>query len=260
MDLELQGKVAAITGGSDGIGKAAALRFAAEGASVAICARRPDVLEQAAAEIRAAGNGDVLAVVADVATAAGCERFISAVIERWGRIDALVNNAGTSNANFFGAIDDAVWQGDLDLKLFGAIRCARLAIPHMERAGGGAIVNVTMIGGKQPGASSVPTSVSRAAGIALTKALSKDYAAANIRVNTVCVGIIKSGQWERRWRREAPQMPIDDFYRQRSQHVPMKRFGEASEAGDVIVFLCSPRASYVTGTAINVDGGTSAVV
>jgi NAD(P)-dependent dehydrogenase (short-subunit alcohol dehydrogenase family) len=260
MDLGLKGKVVAITGGSDGIGKAAALTCAVEGASVAICGRRAHVLEEAAAAIRAAGNGDVLAVQADVATAEGCQRFISAVIERWGRIDALVNNAGQSNANFFGAIDDAVWQSDLDLKLFGAIRCSRLAIPHMERAGGGAIVNVTMIGGKQPGPKSVPTSVSRAAGIALTKALSKDYADANIRVNTVCVGIIKSGQWVRRWQREAPDMPLDAFYRERSQGVPLKRFGEAEEVGDLIAYLCSPRAAYITGTAINIDGGMSAVV
>lgn len=118
-----------------------------------------------------------------------------------------------------------------------------------------------MIGGKQPGAKTVPTSVSRAAGIALTKALSKDYAADNILVNTVCVGIIRSGQWDRRFEAARDQYAdIDAFYKDRSQQVPLRRFGLPREVGDLVAFLASDRAAYITGTAINIDGGTSAVL
>lgn len=148
------------------------------------------------------------------------------------------------------------------MKLFGAIRAARLALPHLRAAGGGSIINLLNIGAKQPGAGSVPTSVSRAAGLALTKALSKELALDNIRVNAVLIGLIKSGQHERRWQAGGGTEPIEQFYAGMAQEraVPLGRVGEAEEAGDLIAFLASARAAYITGVAINLDGGQSAVV
>ena len=258
MDLGLKGKVAAITGGSEGIGKAAAMRLAQEGALVAICARRGDVLQQAADELAAAGGGSVLAVVADMTKPADCQRFVDETIQRFGRLDILVNNAGTSNAHPFESVDDEVWQSDLELKLFGAIRCSRAAIPHMKQQGGGRIINITMTGGKQPGKGSMPTTISRAAGQAFTKALSKDMAEFNILVNTVCIGLIKSAQM-RRGAERAGVAP-EQRYEQMGKSIPLGRVGEAEEAANVIAFLASEAASYVTGTSINVDGGMSGVL
>ncbi|MBI2886126.1 MAG: SDR family oxidoreductase [Chloroflexi bacterium] len=260
MNLELTGKVAVVTGASEGIGKATATALAREGAKVAVCARRPDMLEAAAQEIRATTGGDVLAVAADVTDAAQLEGFLRRTIETWGGIDILVNNAGSSNANPFESVSDEGWQADLELKLFGAIRSSRLAIPSMRARGGGRIINVTMIGGKQPGANSVPTSVSRAAGIALTKALSKELAKDNILVNTVCVSTIKSGQISRGAQRRFPNLPLEEAYREMGKNMPLGRIGEAEEVADVITFLASARASFVTGAAINVDGGVSGAV
>ena len=260
MDLGLHGKVAAITGGSEGIGRAVAYRLAAEGARVAVCARRQDVLEEAASAIAKATGAEVLPVVADVTGAADCERFVRTTVERFGSLEILVNNAGRSAAAPFSQVTEDDWRSDLELKLFGAIRCCQLALPHMLQRGWGRIVNITHVGGKQPGPASLPTSVSRAAGIALTKALSKDYAAHGITVNTVCVGRIKSGQWERRWRERFAHLPIEEYYRQQAAGIPMGRFGEAEEVADLVAFLASDRAAYITGTAINIDGGVSAVV
>jgi NAD(P)-dependent dehydrogenase (short-subunit alcohol dehydrogenase family) len=257
MELGLKGKVAAITGGSEGIGKATARRLALEGVQVAICARRVDVLQQAADEIKQTG-GEVLALVADMTKPADIEKFIADTVKQFGRLDILVNNAGTSNANHFESIGDEVWTQDLELKLFGAIRAARAAIPHMKQQGGGRIINVTMVGAKQPGAKSLPTTVSRAAGIAFTKALSKDMAEHHILVNTVCVGLIKSGQMARGAARRGLQP--EQFYEQAGKNIPLGRVGEAEEVANVIAFLASDAASYVTGTSINVDGGMSGVV
>jgi NAD(P)-dependent dehydrogenase (short-subunit alcohol dehydrogenase family) len=257
MELGLKGKVAAITGGSEGIGKATALRLAMEGAKVAICARRENVLHQAAAEIRNAG-GVVLTVIADVTKAEDIECFITETVKQFGRLDILVNNAGTSNANHFESVTDEVWEQDLQLKLFAAIRASRVAIPHMKKQGGGRIINLTMVGGKQPGAKSLPTTVSRAAGLALTKALSKDMAEHNILVNTVSVGLIKSGQITRNAGRRG--LTPEQFYEQVGKNIPLGRIGEAEEVANVIAFLASEAASYVTGASINVDGGTSGVL
>lgn len=260
MDLGLTGKVALITGGSDGIGRATAEELAREGARVAICARRPDTLEAAVAELRAATGGEVIGVPADVSRAGDIERLIASVQEQLGPITLLVNNAGTSAARGLELVDDAAWHADLDLKLMAAVRTARLLVPGMRAAGGGRIVNVTNIGAKQPGANSLPTSVSRAAGIALTKALSKELAKDNILVNTVCIGLIKSGQISRAARGRFADLPLDDAYARMGEPIPLGRIGEASEAAAVIAFLLSARASYVTGVAINIDGGTSSVV
>jgi 3-oxoacyl-[acyl-carrier protein] reductase len=257
LELGLKGKIAVVTGGSDGIGRATALRLAREGADVAVCARRREPLDQTAAELRKAG-AQVLAVAADMSKKADIDRFIKAVIERFGRIDILVNNAGTSARGKFLEIEDDAWSADLELKVFGAIRCSRLAVPHMKKHGGGRIINITISGAKQPGAESYPTSVSRAAGLALTKALSKEYAASNILVNTVCIGKIKSGQHVRRYTREG--VSAEDYYRQAAKDIPLGRVGEAEEVANVIAFLASDAASYVTGTSVNLDGGTSGVL
>jgi NAD(P)-dependent dehydrogenase (short-subunit alcohol dehydrogenase family) len=267
MDLGLTGKVAIITGGSDGIGKAAAASLAAEGARVVICARRAEKLDQAAAEIMAGlpagAQGEVVGIPADVRDAAQIKQLFAKTIERFGRIDILVNNAGTSAAHPFEEATEEIWDEDIQLKLYGAIHCIRAALPHMRAQGGGRIINITTPGGKAPGGRSVPTSVTRAAGIAMTKALSKEVAESNILVNTVCVGLFKSGQHVTRYektRDSQPELTLDAFYANLGKNVPLGRVGEAREAGDLIAFLASERASYITGASVNVDGGTSAVV
>jgi len=261
MDLGLTGKVALITGASEGIGRAIAEELAREGARVAICARRADVLEQAAQEIRDATGGDVLAVPADVSKADQIERCIATVGERFGRITLLVNNAGTSAAGPLEKVGDDDWYADLDLKLMAAVRTSRLLVPGMRAAGGGRIVNITNIGAKQPGANSLPTSVSRAAGIALTKALSKEFARDNILVNAICIGLVKSAQIRRAAMARNPDAAsLDEAYARMGGGVPLGRVGEASEVAGLITFLLSDRGSYITGVAINVDGGTSNVV
>ncbi|MBX3650909.1 MAG: SDR family oxidoreductase [Burkholderiales bacterium] len=257
MEFGLKGKVAIVTGGTEGIGKATALTLAREGAKVAICARGQPLLDAVAAEITKAG-GEVLAVSADMGKAADVERFINEVVKRFGGIDILVNNAGTSKRGKFLELSDDEWAADLELKVFGAVRCSRLAIPHMKKRGGGRIINITISGAKQPAAESYPTSVSRAAGLAITKALSKEFAADNILVNTVCIGKIKSGQHERRYTKDG--ISADEYYGKLGKDIPLKRAGEAQEVANVITFLASDAASYVTGTSINLDGGISGVL
>ena len=254
LDLGLTGKVAIITGGSEGLGRASAQRLAAEGARVAICARRADVLEGAAEGIRKAG-GQVLAKPVDVTKSDQIGAFVNDVVREWGGVDILVNNAGTSAAASFDLVDDAGWQHDFDLKVFSAIRLCRLCIPHMKQRGGGRIINVTNLGAKVPQARGLPTSVSRAAGINLTKSLANEYAPDKILVNTICLGLVKSAQWERRAKGD-----LDAFYKETAKRIPIGRIGEAEEFADLVAFLVSARAAYITGTAVNFDGGRSAVV
>lgn len=260
MDLNLDGRVALVTGASEGIGRATAEVLAREGCRVGMCARRVDVLERAAAEIRTATGAEVLPVPADVTRPGDIERLVQTVARELGPITILVNNAGTSAAAPFEMVDDDGWAADLDLKLMAAIRTSRLVVPMMRDEGGGRIVNITNIGAKQPGAASLPTTVSRAAGIALTKAMSKDLARYNILVNTVCIGLVRSAQIERAALRRFPDLPLDQAWRAMSESIPLGRVGEAREAADLIAFLVSDRASYITGTAINLDGGLSNVV
>ena len=265
MDLGLQDKVAIITGGSDGIGKAAAVSMASEGAAVVIVARRQDVLDQAAQEIMTATEGQVLSISADVTDPGTAGSIVQETLDKFGRLDILVNNAGTSMAKAFEEVSQEDWEYDFDLKVWGAVRLIQESIPEMRKVGGGRIINVTNLGGRTPGPSSMPTSISRAAGIAITKGLSKDLAKDNILVSTVCIGLIKSGQHHRRYDarvQSEPDLSVDAFYDQLAagRSVPLGRVGEPEEAGDVIAFLASERASYLTGIAVNLDGGASAVV
>lgn len=256
MELGLNGKVAIVTGATQGIGRATALRLAAEGAKVVACARGQERLDVLAAEIRATG-GTVHPVSADVSRAEDCERVVAEAVGAFGGVDVLVNNAGTSQVGAFAAATDAIWQADLDLKVFAAIRLIRLTIPLMKARGGGRIVNVTNIGAKAPAAKTMPTTVSRAAGLAMTKALSKEFAPDGILVNAVCIGLVRAGQHESRAARQG--MDIEALYSDMAKNVPLGRVGEADEAASVILFLVSSAASFVTGSSINIDGGASAV-
>jgi len=257
MDLGLSGKVAIVTGASEGIGKETAAVLLREGAKVAICSRRAAAVEAAVTELKKAG-ADVFGIAADVSKPEDLTRLVDATMQRFGRIDILVNNAGTSKRGTFMENDDSVWAADFEMKVFGAIRLAKLCIPHMRKVGGGRIINITNIGAKTPAAGSTPTSISRAAGIALTKAMSKEFAPENILVNTVCIGRIKSGQHERRFNKSGE--PADAYYARTGQEIPMKRVGETVEAANAIVFFASSMASYITGSSINADGGAAGTV
>ena len=261
MDLGLNGKVAVITGGTDGLGRAMVERLILEGASVATCGRRADRLTALREGIQG-HDGRLLTQQADVTQPGDLERLVASTLDRFGAIHILVNNAGTSAAYPFDQTDDAAWHADLDLKLFAAIRCIRLCLPAMRRAREGRIINVLNTGAKQPAARSVPTSVSRAAGMALTKALSKELAPDRILVNAICIGLVKSGQWERRWEQRGRPGTLTQFYEAlaRDSGVPAGRIAEADELAALVAFLVSPHARYITGAAINFDGGLSGVV
>ncbi|MDQ0860970.1 SDR family NAD(P)-dependent oxidoreductase [Bacillus sp. V2I10] len=260
MDLGLKGKVALITGGSKGIGYETALHLALEGVSVAICARNEDKLQQAALQILKETGSEVFYIAADMTKENECREAVNKTAEHFGHLDILINNAGTSSANPFEKVDASLWQQDLDLKLFGAIHCSRYAILHMKENGGGSIINVTASIAKTPSASSLPTTVSRAAGMALTKAMSKDLGPDNIRVNTVCIGLIRSDQIEKKWKMEAPEQTWEQYAADPKHQIPLGRIGKTDEAAKVITFLASDAASYITGTAVNIDGGKSGVL
>lgn len=263
MDYGLEGRVALVTGGSEGIGKATALALSVEGVRVAICARRPNVLDAAAEEIRTISSGEILAVPTDISKPEQITNLMQRVNEKWGGVDILVNNAGTSSAKAFENISDEDWMADLDLKLFSWTRLIRAVLPHMKEQHWGRIINLTALAGKTPGANSAPSSVSRAAGISLTKSLSKQVAPDNILVNTVLIGLIKAGQHETRFNSmltHNPSLTLEEHYANMGANVPLGRVGESAEAADLITFLASERASFITGVAINMDGGASPVV
>jgi len=258
MDIRLDGRAAVITGGSKGIGYGVAARFAASGADVAIVARRQDVLAQAVERIGATARGRVVPITGDVSSAADIERIYGVAMRAFGKIDIVVNNAGSSSSGPFERLTDATWQQDFDLKLFAAIRLTRLAWPQMKERRWGRVINVLNIGAKAPRPASAPTSVTRAAGMALTKVLAGEGAPFNILVNALLVGFIESDQAVRTAAQAGT--PLQDYLDQRSKDIPLGRPGKPEEFANVACFLASDAGSYVTGTAINVDGGRSPVV
>lgn len=260
MSFTMTGSNALITGGSLGIGLVIAETFVRAGASVAITARRADVLETARERIAKAGAGKVIAIAGDIGKAADCERVFKAAEAGLGKIDVLVNNAGTSRRGAFESITDAVWQDDLDLKLFGAIRLARLALPGMKGRRFGRIINVLNTGAKAPPAEGAPTAVTRAAGMALTKVLAGEGARHNVLVNALLVGRIESDQWVRRHATEGKNQTLETYYADMGKTLPMGRLGTAQEFANAALFLASDAGSYINGTAINVDGGLCPVV
>ena len=260
MDLDLAGKTALITGASLGLGRAMAEAFHGAGANVALLARREDILTQAADEIGAAAGGKVGAYPCDVTDPNAIEAAVTQATSELGDIDILVNNAGQSQTGRFEDLTDEVWQYDLDLKLFAAIRLSRLVFPGMKARRWGRIVNILNTAAKAPPPGSAPTSVSRAAGMALTKVLAGEGAPHNVLVNALMIGSIKSDQVRRAYDRSDKSVGFEEFMANAGKSLPMGRMGEAEECADVALFLVSGAASYLTGCAINMDGGVSRVV
>ncbi len=258
MEISLRGRSAIITGGSKGIGFAIATRFAASGADVAIVSRGREALDAAVKQIEQTAKGRVIGAQGDVGTAAGVESAYNAAMAAFGKLDIAINNAGTSATGPFEKLTDEVMQADLDLKLFAAIRLNRLVWPQMKERRWGRIINILNIGAKAPRANSAPTSISRAAGMALTKVLSGEGAPHNILVNAMLVGLIEADQHVQAAKKKG--VPLKEYIAGMEKDIPLGRIGKAEEFANLACFLVSDAGSYVTGTAINVDGGRSPVV
>ncbi len=258
MEISLKGRSAIITGGSKGIGFAIANRLASSGADVAIVARGREGLDAAVAQIKKGTNAHVVGVQADVGKAEDVQRSYDEAMAAFGKLDIAVNNAGTSATGPFENLTDEIMQADLDLKLFAAIRFARLVWPQMKERRHGRIINILNVGAKAPRANSAPTSISRAAGMAFTKVLSGEGAPHNILVNALLVGLIEADQHVQAAKRKG--VPLADYIKGLEKDIPMGRIGKAEEFANMACFLASDAGSYVTGTAINIDGGRSPVV
>lgn len=255
MDLGLTDKVAIVTGSSRGLGLATARALVAEGCRVCLCARGAERLAEAAIEVDAAARRPnmVLAVQADVSTQAGVDLVIARTAETFGRLDVLVNNVGRAAGAGLFDTSDGEWQAAFDETLFPAIRASRAAVPHMRQAGGGAIVMIASIYGREAGGRMTYNAV-KAAEISLAKSLAHQLAPLNIRVNSVAPGSIlfPGGSWHKR--QQADPDGIAEFIH---RELPFGRFGRPDEVGTVVAFLVSPRATWVSGASIVVDGGQS---
>jgi 3-oxoacyl-[acyl-carrier protein] reductase len=252
MDLQLTDKVAIVTGSSRGLGLASARSLIAEGCRVCLCARGAEQLAAAAVEVEAVARRPnlIMAVQADVSTAEGIALVVERAVERFGGLDILVNNVGRAAGTDLLDTTDAEWQAAFDETLFPAIRASRLAVPHMKRRGGGAIVMIASIWGRESGGRMTYNAV-KAAEISLAKSLAQQLAPLNIRVNSVAPGSIlfPGGSWHKR--QQADPQGIAEFIK---RDLPFGRMGRADEVGTVVAFLASPRASWVSGASITVDG------
>jgi 3-oxoacyl-[acyl-carrier protein] reductase len=256
VELGLSGKVALVSGASRGIGRAIALALAKEGCHVVLAARGEADLAGTVSEIEglaAPGRGSARGVVADLTTPEGVDALVAAAVAAHGRVDILVNNVGGSAARDFDAADEADFRSILDRNFFPALRLSRAVLPHLRAAGGGVIVMIASIYGRESGGG--PSyNVAKAAEISLAKAMARDLARDQIRVLSVAPGSIlfPGGGWERR--QKADPAGITEFVR---KEIPSGRFGRPEEVADVVTFLCSDRASWITGACIPVDGGQS---
>lgn len=249
MDLGLTGSVAIVTGGSRGIGRAIAHGLGAEGCAVFLCARGEQQLNATIGELRAWG-AEVDGLAADVTTEEGCQRVVDAAVSSFGGVDVLVNNVGGGGGSTFMATSDDDWRGAFDLTVFPSIRMSRLAVPHMKARGGGTIIMIASIYGRESGGRAT-YNAAKAAEISLAKSMARDLAADNVRVNSVAPGSIMfpGGTWERRQQAD-PAL----IQRMLDLDLPFGRFGTAEEVADVVVFLVSRRASWVAGASVTVDG------
>jgi 3-oxoacyl-[acyl-carrier protein] reductase len=251
VNLDLDGKVAIVTGSSRGLGLACATALVQEGCRVAVAARGETGLTKAAAGLRRIGGPDrVLAVAGDLSSPEVMERLVAQTVSTFGGLDVLVNNMGLARGGTLLETGDAEWQEAIDQTLFPAIRASRLAVPHMRERGGGAIVMIASIWGRESGGRMTYNAV-KAAEISLAKSLAQQLAHESIRVNSVAPGSIlfPGGSWDRR-QREDPA-GIADFV---ARELPFGRFGRPEEVGTVVAFLASSRASWISGASVPVDG------
>ena len=255
MDLELRDKAFLITGGTDGLGLALAKTLVREGARVAVCGRDADRLELASSAL----GPDALCLRADVSKENELDAFIDTALLRLGRLDGAVNNAGRSAGTSIATSSDQEWRDDYELKVIAAMHLARRVLPALE-ATKGALVNVLAIMARSPSANSTPTPASRAAGLAFTKAMANEVGPRGVRVNAILIGLIESGQWRRR--ADNAKTNVQDLYANmaKGSNIPLGRIGHAEEFADLAAFLLSPRASYITGVGISIDGGLSPTI
>lgn len=248
MDLGLSDKVAIVTGASEGIGYAVALGLAQEGARVAICARNPEKLDAATQAIREQTNTEIISMAADMSQPADVSRFVGSVLSAWGTAHILVNNVGQATRALFDELSEKDWRDALDANLSSAILATKLVLPRMREQRWGRIVNIAAVSAKQPSPNLMASNVAKSALLAFSKSLAAEVGPDNVLVNSVCPGRILSPQIERLFSAEEQEAIA-------SAEIPLRRFGEIEELADLAVFLASERASYITGTAITVDGG-----
>jgi len=262
MDLGLAGKVALVGGASRGIGKAIALGLAKEGCRVSIGARGEGQLRETAQEITAATGVDVLAVPCDMARGDDIRRFVAQTVERFGRLDIVVNNAGGPPPGSFDKHSDEVWQAALDQNLLSVVRTVRESLPHLRRQGGGRIINITSYAVKQPLDGLILSNSARLGVVGLAKTLSKELGSDNILVNNVCPGPTLTDRMQslmRSWAEERHQS-YEEVVCEESKRIPLGHLGEPEDVAALVVFLASEPARQITGTTIQVDGGATAAV
>jgi NAD(P)-dependent dehydrogenase (short-subunit alcohol dehydrogenase family) len=257
MDLRLRGKVAMVSGASKGIGRAVALGLAEEGVHLALNARQAEPLQKVADEIGRRFDVQALVVPGDMTQAADIQAFAGRTVERYGRIDILVNNAGSSQGGVFWEVPEQTWLDSWALKLFGYVRLMQAVIPRMIAQGGGRIVNVVGNSGRQPIDTMLPGGSANAALLTITKGVADSVAKHNIVVNAVNPGPIRTDRWdgimERIGRGLGKSGP--EYEKQFVQEIPLGRIGRPEEIADLVVFLASERAAFVTGTSVTADGG-----
>lgn len=261
LNIELNDRTALISGGSMGLGLATARRFARSGARVAILARGAEALASARRLVADEREGaEVLALRCDVTSPDDLARSHEQVVRELGPVDILVNNAGGHSLGSFLEVDDAQWAHDIDIKLMATVRLTRLCWPAMVERRWGRVINTLNTLAKAPIAGSCPTSVTRAAQLALTKVLAEEGGPHNVLVNALLVGLIRSDQIDRIQRQDRPGQPMHGYTEGRLKRIPLGRIGEPEEFANAACFLASDAASYVTGSAFGVDGGMGRVI